>query len=135
MNPGRLAKRQACYYYTNLTTQEVNPGRLAERQACYHYTNLTTQKVNPGHLALRLDCYHYINLTTQEVYSQPLGLVINTLALNQFNHTNSHCRPGSFLRFNSWPIMYDMVGSLVSSGVLGPSTWVNFPLEPFDFIV
>ena len=36
---------------------------------------------------------------------------------------DSHCRPGSFLRFNSRPIMYDAVGSLVSSEVLDPSTW------------
>ena len=26
-----------------------------------------------------------------------------------------YCRPGSFLRFNSWPIMYGAVGSLVLS--------------------
>ena len=28
---------------------------------------------------------------------------------------DSHCRPGSFLRFNSRPIMYGAVGSLVLS--------------------
>ena len=28
---------------------------------------------------------------------------------------DSHCRPGSFLRFNSWPITYGAVGSLVLS--------------------
>ena len=42
-----------------------------------------------------------------------------------------HCRPGSFLRFNSRPIMYGTVGSLALSGVLVPSTWVKFPLK-FD---
>ena len=50
-------------------------------------------------------------------------------------HPYSHCRPGSFLRFNSRPIMYGAVGSLVLSGVLGSSTWVKFPLEPLDLIV
>ena len=48
---------------------------------------------------------------------------------------DSHCRSGSFLRFNSRPVMYGAVDSLVSSGVLGPSTWVKFPLEPLDLIV
>ena len=48
---------------------------------------------------------------------------------------DSPCRPDSFLRFNSRPIMYGAVGSLVSNGVLGPSTWIKFPLEPFDLIV
>ena len=33
---------------------------------------------------------------------------------------DSHCRPGSFLRFNSRPIMYGAVGSLASCGGLGP---------------
>ena len=28
-----------------------------------------------------------------------------------------------------------MVGSLASSGVLGPSIWVKFPLEPVDVTV
>ena len=42
---------------------------------------------------------------------------------------------GSFLRFNSRPLMYGAVGSLASSGVFGPTTWVKFPLEPLDLIV
>ena len=46
-----------------------------------------------------------------------------------------HCRPDSFLRFNSPPVMYGTVGSLASYGVLGPSIWVQFPLEPLDLIV
>ena len=46
-----------------------------------------------------------------------------------------HCRPGSFLRFNSRPIVHGGVGSFLSSGVLGRSTWVIFPLEPLDLIV
>ena len=41
----------------------------------------------------------------------------------------SHSRPGNFLRFNARPIIYDAVGSFVSSRVLDPSTWVKFPLE------
>ena len=45
-----------------------------------------------------------------------------------------HCRPGNFLRFNSGPVMYVVVGSLAPSGILGPSTWVQFPLEPFNLI-
>ena len=32
---------------------------------------------------------------------------------------------GQFLRFNSRPIMYGTVGTLLSSGVLGTSTWLN----------
>ena len=31
--------------------------------------------------------------------------------------------------------MYGMVGSLASSGVLAPLTWVQFQLEPLDLIV
>ena len=31
--------------------------------------------------------------------------------------------------------MYGAVGSLASSGTLGPSIWVQFPLEPLDLIV
>ena len=46
-----------------------------------------------------------------------------------------HCRPGSFLRFNSRPIMYDVVGSLVFELVLDPTTWVYFLLVPLDSIV
>ena len=46
---------------------------------------------------------------------------------------DSHHRPGSLLRFNSRPIMYVAVGSSVSIRLLGPSTWVKFPLEPLDF--
>ena len=45
----------------------------------------------------------------------------------------SHCRPGSFLRFNYRPIMYGAVGSLVSSGVLGLSTWVKIPVRASGF--
>ena len=48
---------------------------------------------------------------------------------------DSHCRPGVFFIFTSWPIMYGAVGAVVSSGVLGPSTWVKFPLEPLNLIV
>ena len=48
---------------------------------------------------------------------------------------DSHCRPGSFLRFNSRPVMYGADGSLASSVVLGPSIWVQFPLEPLNLIV
>ena len=48
---------------------------------------------------------------------------------------DSHYRPGSFLRFNYRPIMYGAVGSLVSSRVLSPSTWVKFPLEHLNLIV
>ena len=46
---------------------------------------------------------------------------------------DSHCQPGSFLRFNSRPIMYGAVGSLVL--VLDPTTWVHFLLVPLDSIV
>ena len=42
---------------------------------------------------------------------------------------------GLFLSFNSGPVMLGAVGSLASSGVLGPSTWVHFPLEPLAIIV
>ena len=48
---------------------------------------------------------------------------------------DSHCRSGSFLRFNYRPVIHGAVGSLASSGILGPSTWVHFPLEPLDLIV
>ena len=48
---------------------------------------------------------------------------------------DSHCRPASFLSFNSRPIMYGAVDSLVSTGVLGHSTWVKFQLKPLDLIV
>ena len=34
---------------------------------------------------------------------------------------NSHCRPGSFLRLNSRSVMYNAVGSLASSWILGLS--------------
>ena len=37
---------------------------------------------------------------------------------------------GQFSEIYFRPIMYDAFGSLVSSGVLGPSTWVKFQLEP-----
>ena len=45
---------------------------------------------------------------------------------------DSHCPPGIFLRFNYRPIMFGTVGSLVSSGVFGPSTWVQFSFETLD---
>ena len=38
-------------------------------------------------------------------------------------------------RFNYRSIMYATVGSLASSEILGPSTWVECPLEPLDLIV
>ena len=46
---------------------------------------------------------------------------------------DSHCRLGSFLIFYSQPIMFGAFDSLVSSGVFGASTWVNFLLELLDF--
>ena len=48
---------------------------------------------------------------------------------------DSHYRPGSFLRFNSLAIMYSTVGSLASSGSIGPLTWVKLLLEPLDLMV
>ena len=42
------------------------------------------------------------------------------------------CRPGSFLRFNSRPVIYGTIGSLASNGVVGPSIWLQFTLEPLD---
>ena len=48
---------------------------------------------------------------------------------------DSHCRPGSFQRTNSRPVIHGAIGSLASSGILGPLTWVQFQLEPLDLIV
>ena len=48
---------------------------------------------------------------------------------------DSNCRPGSFLRFYSRPVMYSAVGSLASSGVLVPSTWGSIPARALDLIV
>ena len=45
----------------------------------------------------------------------------------------SHCRPDSFLRFYSRPIMYGVVGSLILSEVLGPSSWVKIPARASGF--
>ena len=50
-------------------------------------------------------------------------------------HTHTYTYTGSFMRFNSRSIMYVAVGSLVSSGVMGPSTWDKFALKPLDLIV
>ena len=46
---------------------------------------------------------------------------------------DSHCRPGSFLRNNSRPVMYGAVGSLASSGVLGPFDLGSIPTRAFGF--
>ena len=48
---------------------------------------------------------------------------------------DSHCRPGSFLRFNYRPVMYRASSLMASSVILGPSIWVKFPLEPLNLIV
>ena len=48
---------------------------------------------------------------------------------------DSHCRPGSFLRFNFRPIMYGAVGSLGIESVFDTTTSVHFLLVPLDSIV
>ena len=46
---------------------------------------------------------------------------------------DSHCRPGSFLRFNSWPVIYDAVGSLASCEVFGSVDLGSIPARAIGF--
>ena len=76
-----------------------------------------------------------VQQVTMAILVEALAIIVIGRSYLQGCGFDSHCRPGSFLRINSWPVMYGAVGSLASSGVLSPSIWVQFPLEPLDLIV
>ena len=78
--------------------------------------------------------FWYIQVTVAVLVEAPAFVVIGHSCLEGCGF-DSHCRPGSFLRLKSRPVMYGAVGSLASSRILGLSSWVEFPLEPLDSIV
>ena len=67
---------------------------------------------------------------------EPLVFIVIGRSCSEGCGFDSHCRPGSFLRFNSRPIMYGAVGSMIYIElVLDTTTWVHFLLMPLDSIV
>ena len=112
-----------------------------ESQGAIPWRISTSIKVTPEHFSPALTVFEkFVTLemsvkvmiykTVDLSVEAPAFIVIDRSCLEDCGF-DSHCRSGSFLRFNSRPVMYGAVVSLASSGVLGPST----SLEPLDLIV